>query len=73
MFGLCVFLICGGNRMEASWKRSPCRVAGLQVEAFQDGLEVMFLRDVELPCWAIPAVDVEAEEVAGRSGVRAFK
>jgi hypothetical protein len=32
----------------------------------------VFLRNVELPCSAIP-VDVEDEEVAGRSRVRAFK
>ena len=46
MFGLCVFLICSRYRTEAGWERSPCRVAVLQVEAFQNGLEVVFLRDV---------------------------
>ena len=72
MFGLCVFFVCSRNRSEAGWKRSPCRVAVLQVEAFQDGLEVVFLRDIELPCWSV-SVDVETKEVSGRSRVRAFE
>ena len=72
MFGKGVFLICGGDRSEARWQRSPCRVAVLQVEAFEDGLEVMFLGHVELPSRAVP-VDVETEEVAGGSRVGALK
>jgi hypothetical protein len=72
MFGKCVFLICGGNRSEAGWKRSPCRVAVLQVEALEDGLEVMLLGHVELSSRTV-SVDVEAEEVAGGSGVGALK
>jgi hypothetical protein len=67
-----VFLICGRNGSEASWKRSPCRVAVLRVESFEDGLELVFQRDVEFPCRSV-SVDVETEEVAGRSRVRAFK
>jgi hypothetical protein len=67
-----VFLICGRNRSEASWKRSPCQVAVLQVESLEDGLEVVFLRDVELPCRSV-SVDVETEEITGRSRVRAFE
>lgn len=47
-------------------------VAVLRVEAFQDKMVVMFLRDVEFPCWTVP-VDVEAKEVAGRSRVGAFE
>jgi hypothetical protein len=72
VFGLCVFLICSRYRTEAGWQRSPCQVAVLQVETFQDGLEVMFLRDVEFPHQSV-SVDVEPEEVASRSRVGAFE
>jgi hypothetical protein len=67
-----MFLVCGRNRSEAGWKRSPCRVAVLQVEAFQDGLEVVLLRDVEFPCSTVP-VDVETQKISGWSRVRAFE
>jgi hypothetical protein len=44
----------------------------LQVKALPDGLEVVLLGDVKFPCQPV-SVNVETEEVAGRSRVRTFE
>jgi hypothetical protein len=70
VLGEYMFLVCGWNRSEASWQRSLCWVAVLQIESLEDGLEVVLLGHVEFPGGTV-SVDVEAKEVAGGSRVGA--
>jgi hypothetical protein len=63
-----VFLICGRNMSEAGWKRSPCRVAVLQVEAFQDGLEVVLLSDSRMQFMVKKKSRVELDDYKTTTG-----